>query len=256
MTANPNKPKRKTVGERSSPMTTDKARAEAEAIVQRFASGDEFSTALTDSTTQDELASAIAVALTARDAEAEGLRAELAHTEAQRCALLTSFNAVCGKLWDAIGHDRHTEDGKDCSDIILADLARARKERDALAVEAGGLREVMRDVEWIRTYDESSIQSVERCPFCFHQKRDGHEPKCLIRAALRKVSAITTCANLHEAEGLREAVRVLAKFIYENGRGCGTRTATERDDDMKIHRGNLYANPIAKAAIDAAGGGE
>ena len=190
MTANPNKPKRKTVGERSSPMTTDKARAEAEAIVQRFASGDEFSTALTDSTTQDELASAIAAALTARDAEAEGLR------------------------------------------------------------------EVMRDVEWIRTYDESSIQSVERCPFCFHQKRDGHEPKCLIRAALRKVSAITTCANLHEAEGLREAVRVLAKFIYENGRGCGTRTATERDDDMKIHRGNLYANPIVKAALDAAGGGE
>ncbi len=50
------------------------------------------------------------------------------------------------------------------------------------------------------------------------------------------------------------AGRVLAKYIYENGRGCGTRTAIEREDDLKIHRGNLYANPLASRLVAEAGG--
>ena len=115
----------------------------------------------------------------------------------------------------------------------------------------------MRDVEWIRTYDESSIQSVERCPFCFHQKRDGHEPKCLIRAALRKVSAITTCANLHEAEGLREAVRVLLEAAEESYRHFRSLSKVDQSvvwDAMCDHLSKSMS--IAKAAIDAAGGGE
>lgn len=53
-----------------------------------------------------------------------------------------------------------------------------------------------------------------------------------------------------------EAVRVLARYMYENGRGCGNRTYTERLDDLQVHFSNVIANPLAAAAVRRAGGKE
>ena len=62
-------------------------------------------------------------------------------------------------------------------------------------------------------------------------------------------------ALLAERDAPREAVRVLARYMYENGRGCGNRTYTERLDDLQVHFSNVIANPLAAAAVRRAGGG-
>jgi hypothetical protein len=128
-------------------MTTDKARAEAERIVDSVRGrADRMTVVCTpegEARAQDQIntwyLNAIAAALTARDAEAA---AKLARVEA------------------ALAKWQH---------------------------EAEGLREavkVLREVEWIRTYEEESIKSVELCPFCFNDKRNGHTPACRLIAAL------------------------------------------------------------------------
>jgi hypothetical protein len=124
---------------------------------------------------------AIAAALTARDAEAEGLRAE---RDAAYKALMSLTPGGSEFHHDPDRCVRFVKDTRESMDRITKDAIYARR---AAEKEAEGLREavkVLREVEWIRTYEEESIKSVELCPFCFNDKRNGHTPACRLIAAL------------------------------------------------------------------------
>lgn len=138
-------------------------------------------------------------------------------------------------------------------------------ERAVLIVltEADELRDTVEIIEQTNEKMGYRASSVQRMALEETKRRERDLRQVADALTARDAEAAAKLARVeanvarwqHEAEGLREAVRVLAEELIV-ARGYGLCIKGHETDRIAVTQRNTDANPIAKAALDAAGGAQ